>query len=78
MHIKISISTYTPEASDNMIDFYNSYDLIRDLGIDYIFLNRARAKEYDRFLTATEHFTVVFQNEAIAIFKVAQNERIFP
>jgi hypothetical protein len=70
VHIRVSIVASLSSANDQGIYFYNSYDLIKDLGIDYIFLNKNRINEYRRFLSEHEHFTVAFENDSIIIFKV--------
>jgi len=70
VHIRISLATFASDAGDQRFHFYNSYNLIRDLGIDYVFLNKYRVIEYQRFLNDSEHFTVVFENNTIVIFKV--------
>jgi hypothetical protein len=72
VHIRISISTNN--TNNQTMQFYNSYSLIKDLGIDYIFLNKKRVNEYQRFLNDSQHFTTVFQNETIVIFKVKLEE----
>jgi hypothetical protein len=71
VHVRISIITQTSEAKNNVINFYNSYDLINDSKIDYIFLNKDRVNEYRRFVGDPEHFKIVFENGTIVIFKVA-------
>lgn len=38
------------------LGFYDSYNLINDLDIDYILLNQYRDIQFDRFLADTEHF----------------------
>jgi hypothetical protein len=71
VHIRLSVTTNSSsEATDDTVHFYNSSVLIRDLGIDYIFLNKLRSVEYQRFLQDSEHFTTVFSNEDVIIFKV--------
>jgi hypothetical protein len=69
VHIRISVATAS-EANDQTFHFYDSYSLIKDLGIDYIFQNKDRIIEYQRFLADSEHFTIVFENETIVIFEV--------
>ena len=70
VHIRISIAYAASETNNQMIIFYNSSSLMKDLGIDYIFQNKDRVIEYQRFLNDSEHFTIVFENKTIAIFKV--------
>jgi hypothetical protein len=74
VHLRVSILTETSEPKNNTISFYNSYDLIKDLGIDYIFLNKGRTIEYNRFLSDSEHFKVVFENGSIVIFRVVSGD----
>ena len=67
---RISILTKTSEANNNTINFYNAYDLIKELNIDYIFLNKERIDEYNRFVSDSEHYKIVFENGSIVIFQV--------
>jgi hypothetical protein len=67
---RISILTKTSDANNNTINFCNAYDLIKDSKIDYIFLNKNRIDEYDRFVSDSEHYKIVFENGSIVIFKV--------
>jgi hypothetical protein len=74
VHIKITVDPshkYTDYIQK--LWFYNSYDIIKDLQIDYILLNTGRDIQYDRFLAESEHFTQVYQSSpknTIIIFKV--------
>lgn len=70
VHIRMSFTTTASEANNQTLNFYDSYSLIKDLGVDYLFLNKDRTIEYQRFLNDPEHFTIKFQNKTIAIFKV--------
>lgn len=70
VHLRISIITKLPEANNGTVNFYNSYDLLKDLKIDYIFLNKDRTDEYNRFVSDSEHYTIVFENGSIVIFRV--------
>jgi len=70
LRIRISIITKTTRANNHALDFYNSYNLINDLKINYVFLNKNRMEEYDRFLNDPEHFKIVFENGSIIIFRV--------
>jgi len=72
VEVKISITTKTSETDNTTMNFFNSYDLIKEAGIDYIFLNKDRANEYNRFVNDPDHFAIVFENGSIVIFKVAQ------
>jgi hypothetical protein len=75
VHVRISITTQTSETKNSVINFYNSYDMINESKIDYIFLNKDRANEYGRFVSDSEHFKIVFENALIVIFKVASEEK---
>lgn len=77
LSVRIRISIVTNDTNNRTIQFFNSYSLIKDLGIDYIFLNKKRVNEYQRFLNDSQHFTIVFplkENETIAVFKVKLEE----
>jgi hypothetical protein len=67
---RISVTTNFPETTDNKIHFYSSYELIENLGINYILLDKSREIEYQRFLNDSEHFQKVFENKKIVIFNV--------
>jgi hypothetical protein len=74
LYVRLRISIDTPtEDTDNVqgLNFYDSYDLLKELQIDYIVLNKNRSNEFQRFLFDNEHFTEVFQNYSISIFKVS-------
>jgi len=72
VHFRVAIDDPYSEVNNPTIKLYDSNILIKDLGIDYIFLNKAREDEYFRFLYDDEHFTVVDEtkSEQIIIFKV--------
>jgi hypothetical protein len=67
---RISVTANFLEPTETKIHFYNSYELIEDLGINYIFLDKSREIEYQRFLNDSEHFQKVFENKTIVIFKM--------
>jgi len=69
IRIFIEASTEEPDNAQTL-HFYDSYDLIKELHIDYILLNKGRTNEFDRFNADSEHFAQVFKNESIFIFKV--------
>lgn len=73
VRIRLSIISNTV-TEDQTIRFYNSYELINDAKINYIFLNKARIKEYHRFNSDPKHFIKVFENETIVIFRVMVSE----
>lgn len=68
VHIRMSVEP-SVNNTDELV-FYDSHDLIRDLHIDYILLNKGRTVQKDRFLAESEHFTQVKQYDTIIIFKV--------
>lgn len=71
VHLRISIITKMSGASNNnTINLYNAYDLLKDMEIDYIFLNKGWTDEYNRFLSDSEHYRMVFENGSIVIFRV--------
>jgi hypothetical protein len=70
VHIRVSVDQPTSKDVKQPLTFYDSNDLIKELNISYIMLNRYRTGEFDRFTADPEHFTVVFQNYSIIIFKV--------
>jgi hypothetical protein len=71
VRIRISIENPTEDADDvQALHFYDSYDLIKDLHIDYIVLNRGRVNEFQRFLYDSKHFFVLKRFGNIVIFKV--------
>jgi hypothetical protein len=72
VHIRISIATNNMKSQ--MMQFCNSYSLMDNLRIDYIFLNKKRVNEFHRFLNDPKHFKIVFQNETIVIFMVKREE----
>jgi hypothetical protein len=72
VHFRVSIDSPTPKPKDPTVNYYDCYSLIKQLNISYIMLNKYRVDEYQRFLYDSVHFTTVFQNDNIAIFKVNQ------
>lgn len=46
-------------SKTNEIRYFNSYDLIRRNGIDYILINRGRMRDADKFFYDTQHFMLV-------------------
>jgi hypothetical protein len=72
VHLRISIETPTVDSDNTQgLHFYNSYDLLKELQIDYIVLNKNRINEFQMFLYDKQHFTEVFQHGNISIFKVS-------
>ena len=71
VRIRIFIEPSTEDTENvQTLRFYDSNDLIQDLDIDYILLNKNRENEFQRFLYDSENFTEEFQNKTIIIFKV--------
>ena len=72
LYVRIRIFIESPEEIEDTqtLNFYDSYELIQDLNIDYILINRYQRNEFQRFLYDSEHFTEEFQNDSIVIFKV--------
>ena len=71
VRIRISIESHIEdEDTAQALHFYDSHDLLRELHIEYIVLNKNRTDELQRFLNDHEHFTEEFQNKSIIIFKV--------
>jgi len=74
LYVKMRLSIITQTTDDDQtIHFYNSYDLVKDAKIDYIFLNKA-GEEYQWINSDLKHFAKVFENGTIAIFKVLLGE----
>ena len=79
LHVRIRIRIKSPvkETDDieTLISFSNSYELLNELNVDYILLNKGRDVQDSRFLAESElneHFTKVFQSQFgyIKIYKV--------
>jgi hypothetical protein len=69
VHLRISVLN-TPETGGQNVTVYSAYSLLKDLKIDYLFINKERTNEYNRFLNDSLHFSAVFENQKIAIFQV--------
>jgi hypothetical protein len=72
VHIRIYVEPSVNNNNDvEELIFYDSYDLIKELNIDYILLNRGRTVQFRRFLAESERFTQVFNTpDTLIIFKV--------
>jgi hypothetical protein len=75
LYVRIRIFIESSAEHDNEtqalhFSFDNSYELIKDLHIDYIVLSKDQENEFQRFLWDYEHFAEVFQNESIIILRV--------
>lgn len=69
LYVRIRLSGITNKSSQP-IQYYDSYDLIKQLGINYIFLNKDRINEYHRFVADPSHFSIKFENQKIVIFQI--------
>ncbi|MEM2702511.1 MAG: hypothetical protein QXR45_05045, partial [Candidatus Bathyarchaeia archaeon] len=69
--LRVSIdASGSPDSANQKLKFYDSHELIRNLKVKYVLIDKNRADEYYRFLLDPENFTPVFQNERITIFRV--------
>lgn len=57
-------------SSHSQTEYYNAYDLIDSLNINYIMINNNRKREYEWFASDTRNFTMVYSNKEITIFSV--------
>ncbi|MGF3523254.1 MAG: hypothetical protein ACQXXJ_09225, partial [Candidatus Bathyarchaeia archaeon] len=71
VQFKIVINESSSSSGSQPVNVYESYDLLKELNINYIMVNRNRFDEVQRFLSDKEHFAVEFQNEEVLIFKVS-------
>ena len=70
LYVRIRILIESPtEDTTQEFQFYDTYDSIKDLHIDYIFLNKYRVNDFQRFYES-EHFTFLKEFGSIVIFKV--------
>ena len=58
------------ESHLNSVEYYDTYELIEQLGIDYILVNKNHVREFEWLSSDSKHFQKVYENEEIAIFKV--------
>ncbi|MEM2424553.1 MAG: hypothetical protein QXM00_08770 [Candidatus Bathyarchaeia archaeon] len=69
--LRVSIdASGSPDSANQKLKLYDSHELIRNLKVKYVLIDKNRADEYYRFLLDPENFTPVFQNERITIFRV--------
>jgi len=54
----------------NNVQFFNSLELIKTYGINYLFINKKFVVDVNRFTYNSEWFKPVFENSRILIFKV--------
>jgi len=72
-HCQINFKLTLPkliESRLNSVEYYDTYELIEQLGIDYILVNKNRVREFEWLSSDSKHFQKVHENEEIAIFKV--------
>jgi hypothetical protein len=70
LHFRLSINNDELVNSNHLVQFYNSYNLLKNAKVDYIFLNKNRAVEFNRFINDTDHYAEIFENPTIVIMKV--------
>jgi hypothetical protein len=69
--VKLRVSLDTSSSRTNAdIDFFSSYDLVNNLKIDYILLDKGWSSQYYRFLYDKEHYFPVYENNKVVIFRV--------
>jgi len=52
------------------VEYFDTYEMIKSLQINYILVNKNRIREYEWLSLDTVHFSKEFENGEIAIFKV--------
>ncbi|MCW4010188.1 MAG: 6-pyruvoyl-tetrahydropterin synthase-related protein [Candidatus Bathyarchaeota archaeon] len=72
VHLRVTINSLDPATEDQTVQRYDSYDLLNELNVSYIVLNKYRDTELQRFSADTSHFTPVYQNDRIVIFNVVK------
>jgi hypothetical protein len=70
VHLRVTLNSPAFTSGDSAVHVYYSYSLLSDLNVNYIFLNRYRDTEHQRFSADTNHFSLVFQNGKVEIFRV--------
>lgn len=71
VRLRVTINAHQSEAdAERGINFYDAYQQLKQLNVDYILLNKYRTEEYQRFLADSSHFKVEYQNAVVIIFKV--------
>jgi hypothetical protein len=71
VHIRIKPNSNT-QPQTKSVQSYNSNNLIKESGVQYIFINKIGNEEYRRFLDDSKNFVICFENSEVAIFKVKQ------
>lgn len=69
----IGFNLQFPKLTDNdlePLEYFNSFDLIKELKINYIMVNKNRVREWKWLSSDNVHFYEKFENKEIAIFKV--------
>ncbi|MHA1833142.1 MAG: hypothetical protein ACTSV7_04065, partial [Candidatus Baldrarchaeia archaeon] len=69
IHFKV-IFPKLVNSNHSQTEYYNAYDLIDSLNINYIMINNNRKREYAWFASDTKNFTIVYSNKEITIFSV--------
>ncbi|MBS7621478.1 hypothetical protein KEJ32_05135, partial [Candidatus Bathyarchaeota archaeon] len=59
------------DAFSSQVRYFNAYNLIKDLKIDYIMINVNRRRELEWFNCDKRNFSEVYENDEVAIFKVS-------
>ncbi|MEM3551683.1 MAG: hypothetical protein QXV01_11410 [Candidatus Bathyarchaeia archaeon] len=57
-------------VSSNQLQYFEAYELIEQMKINYIMIDKNRHREFEWFNNDKNHFSKEFENEIIAIFKV--------
>jgi hypothetical protein len=76
VHIRITVdlpdekSESGAHPEDLVIHDYNSYELLKELKVDYIIVSAYRKDELQRFLLDSSHFKVAFRYNTVYIFEV--------
>jgi len=59
--------------NSEQLEYLSCYDLIKELNINYIMVNKNRVREWEWLSSDSVHFYEKFENEEIAIFEVLLN-----
>jgi hypothetical protein len=57
-------------GNQDVVEYYNTYELIKSLDIDYILVNQYHPIEFERFSSDKDHFSKEFENGEVAVFRV--------
>ncbi|NLE05628.1 MAG: hypothetical protein GX638_12620, partial [Crenarchaeota archaeon] len=74
VHLRLTTNLPTSDPEEDVLEendmFNTAYDLLAELDVDYIMVNRYREIEYTRFLYDSEHFSIEYDNNgSVCIFK---------